>query len=120
MCQHSGLIVCCFACLLFSSSSSTLSTTSEGGRTEEAVCSNAKLFEKFSFNGSLSLIDFDQLMQTVKDKCVLNWNIEHDSTINSHHAHDDHKHDEYDQKSGRLDPSNSTSEPRNANGIENF
>ena len=112
--------MCCFACLLFSSSTATLSSTTESGKIEEAVCSNAKLFEKFSFNGSLSLIDFDQLMQTVKDKCVLDWNIVHDSTSHPDHPYDDHNHAEHDftHKSDRVDPPNFTSEPTSANGIE--
>ena len=120
MCQHSGLLVCCFACLLFSSNTATLSSTTESGKTDEAVCSNTKLFEKFSSNGSLSLIDFDQLMQTVKDKCVLDWNSEHDSAIHSHHPHDhnDHEHAEHDHthKSGGVDPPIPSYEPSSANG----
>lgn len=65
MCHHTGLIVC-FACLFLSTGSSTMP---EENTDRNVSCSTARLYEKYSINGSLSLEGLDMLLHSIKNIC---------------------------------------------------
>lgn len=81
MCHHTGLLVC-FACLFLSTSSLS---TSDKNINSDFSCNTAKLYEKYSKNGSLSLEGLDQILTSFRSVCLSHMRV---TVIDSHQSPD--------------------------------